>query len=44
VKRRALLRHHLERRAAPDGRYIMVVFEQLDETTVYPAAAFDIEE
>lgn len=28
----------------PDGRYIMVVYEQIDETTVYPVTAYDIED
>ena len=28
----------------PDGRYIMVVFEQIDEMTIYPVTAYDVEE
>lgn len=28
----------------PDGRYILVVFEQIDEVTVYPVTAYDVEE
>ena len=28
----------------PDGRYIMVVFEQIDEMTIYPVTAYDLEE
>ena len=28
----------------PDGRYILVVYEQLDETTIYPVTAYDVEE
>ena len=28
----------------PDGRYILVVYEQLDETTIYPVTAYDLEE
>lgn len=28
----------------PDGRYIMVVYEQLDEITIYPVTAYDVEE
>jgi hypothetical protein len=27
-----------------DGRYIMVVYEQIDEVTIYPVTAFDVEE
>ncbi len=29
---------------APDGRYILVVYEKLDDTTVYPVTAFDVKE
>ena len=28
----------------PDGRYILVVFEQIDEVTIYPVTAYDLEE
>ncbi|NND98858.1 MAG: BrnT family toxin [Pirellulaceae bacterium] len=28
----------------PDGRYIMVVYEQIDDVTVYPVTAYDVEE
>ena len=28
----------------PDGRYILVVFEQVDEATVYPVTAYEVEE
>ena len=28
----------------PDGRYIMVVYEQIDEMTIYPVTAYDVEE
>lgn len=28
----------------PDGRYIMVVYEQIDDVTIYPVTAFDVEE
>lgn len=28
----------------PEGRYILVVYEQIDETTVYPVTAYDVEE
>ena len=28
----------------PDGRYILVVYEQIDETTIYPVTAYDVEE
>jgi hypothetical protein len=28
----------------PDGRYIIVVFEQVDEDTVYPVTAYDVPE
>ncbi len=28
----------------PDGRYILVVYEQIDEITVYPVTAYDVEE
>jgi len=28
----------------PDGRYIMVVYEQLDDITIYPVTAYDVEE
>ena len=27
-----------------DGRYIMVVYEQIDDVTIYPVTAYDIEE
>ena len=27
-----------------DGRYIMVVYEQLDDVTIYPVTAYDVEE
>ena len=28
----------------PDGRYIMVVYEQIDNVTIYPVTAYDVEE
>jgi len=28
----------------PGGRYILVVYEQIDEVTVYPVTAYDVEE
>jgi hypothetical protein len=28
----------------PSGRYIMVVYEQPDEMTIYPVTAYDVEE
>jgi uncharacterized DUF497 family protein len=28
----------------PDGRYICVVYEEIDEHTLYPVTAFEIEE
>ena len=28
----------------PDGRYILVVYEQIDEVTIYPVTAYDEEE
>jgi hypothetical protein len=28
----------------PDGKYILVVYEQIDEVTVYPVTAYDVEE
>jgi len=28
----------------PDGRYIMVVYEQIDEITIYPVTAYEVEE
>jgi hypothetical protein len=28
---------------APDGRYILVVYEQIDDVTVYPVTAYDVE-
>lgn len=28
----------------PDGRYILVVYEQIDEITIYPVTAYDVEE
>lgn len=28
----------------PDGRYIAVIYEQIDESTVYPITAFDVDE
>ncbi len=28
----------------PGGRYILVVYEQIDETTIYPVTAYDVEE
>ncbi len=27
-----------------EGRYILVVYEQIDELTVYPVTAYDVEE
>lgn len=27
----------------PEGRYILVVYEQLDEVTVYPVTAYEVE-
>jgi hypothetical protein len=29
---------------APDGRYIAVVFEWIDEVTVYPVTAYEVED
>ncbi len=29
---------------APDGRYILVVYEQLDDVTIYPVTAYEVEE
>ncbi len=28
----------------PDGRYILVVYEQIDDVTVYPVTAYKVEE
>ncbi|MDA1052543.1 MAG: hypothetical protein O3C40_18965 [Planctomycetota bacterium] len=28
----------------PDGRYILVVYEQIDDVTVYPVTAYDVED
>ncbi len=28
----------------PDGRYICVVYEEIDDTTLYPVTAFEIED
>ena len=28
----------------PDGRLIFVVYEQIDESTVYPVTAYDVED
>ena len=28
----------------PDGGYIMVVYEQIDDVTIYPVTAYDVEE
>jgi len=28
----------------PEGRYILVVYEQVDDVTVYPVTAYDVEE
>ena len=28
----------------PDSRYIMVVYEQIDDVTIYPVTAYDLEE
>ena len=28
----------------PDGRYILVVYEQIDESTVYPVTAYEVED
>ena len=28
----------------PDGRYVMVVYEQIDDVTIYPVTAYDVEE
>jgi hypothetical protein len=28
----------------PNGRYILVVYEQIDDVTVYPVTAYDVEE
>jgi hypothetical protein len=28
----------------PDERYILVVYEQIDETTIYPVTAYEVEE
>lgn len=27
-----------------DGRYIMVVYEQIDDVTIYPVTAYEVEE
>ena len=27
-----------------DGRYIMVIFDQIDEGTIYPVTAYDVPE
>ena len=27
----------------PDGRYILVVYERIDDVTVYPVTAYDVE-
>ena len=27
----------------PDGKYILVVYEQIDDATVYPVTAYDVE-
>ena len=29
---------------APDGRYILVVYEQINDVTIYPVTAFAVEE
>jgi hypothetical protein len=26
----------------PDGRYILVVYEQIDDVTIYPVTAYDV--
>ena len=28
----------------PNGRYILVVYEQIDDATIYPVTAYDVEE
>ncbi len=28
----------------PDGRYILVVYEKIDDVMVYPVTAYDVEE
>jgi len=28
----------------PEGRYVLVVFEQVDEWTVYPVTAYEVED
>ena len=28
----------------PEGRYILVVYEKIDEVTIYPVTAYDVEE
>ncbi len=28
----------------PDGRYVLVVYEQLDDVTIYPVTAYEVEE
>ena len=28
----------------PDGRYVAIVYEQIDECTVYPITAFELED
>jgi hypothetical protein len=28
----------------PDGRYIMVVYEQIDDVTIFPVTAYDVED
>lgn len=28
---------------APDGRYILVVYEQIDHMTIYPVTAYEVE-
>jgi len=29
---------------ASDGRYILVVYEEIDDTTLYPVTAYEVEE
>ena len=28
----------------PDGRYVLVVYEQVDDVTVYPVTAYEVEQ
>jgi len=37
------IEHIAEHDLTPDARYILVVYEQIDETTIYPVTAYDVE-